>query len=88
MLSQGERCDSSDLAQKSEGESVPTIPRDQRERVGLTRRAFARLRYTAAVATTWASSCSRRACERWPFMVAAKRSRMPSSKAVTMVSWT
>ena len=44
--------------------------------------------YTATVATTWASNCSRLACERVPFMVAAKRSRMPSSKAVTMVSWT
>ena len=44
--------------------------------------------YTAAAITTCASSCSRLACERVPFMVAAKRSRMPSSKAVTMVSWT
>src|SRR6266702_1136173 len=44
--------------------------------------------YTAAVATTCCKSCSRLACERWTFMVAAKRSRMPSSKAVTMVSWT
>jgi hypothetical protein len=44
--------------------------------------------YAAAAITTWASSCSPLACERRPFMVAATRSRMPSSNAVTMVSCT
>src|SRR5581483_2861239 len=44
--------------------------------------------YTAAAATTCASNCSRLVWERQPFMVAAKRSRMPSSNAVTIVSCT
>jgi predicted RNA-binding protein with PUA-like domain len=44
--------------------------------------------YAAAAVTTCARSASRFDCERYPFIVAAKRSRMPSSKAVTMVSWT
>ena len=44
--------------------------------------------YAAAAITTSAKSCSRFFCERQPFMVAAKRSRMPSSNAVTMVSCT
>jgi hypothetical protein len=63
-----------------------TTARD--ETAGGDLRASAPRPYTAAAVTTCARRRSRLACERWPFMVAAKRSRMPSSKAVTMVSCT
>jgi len=79
-------------------ESVGTIglPDSQRTSGGITHMQWPDLplqgrvgtRYTAAAITTSARSCSRFFCERQPFMVAAKRSRIPSSNAVTMVSCT